>query len=68
MSGKDELNFGNETTWPLQENGRQVADATVAAGEGFMFKLLKEHPELQADLPKEERTHWSDHLASFLNL
>jgi hypothetical protein len=68
LSGKKELTFGNETTWPLQENGREVASATVAAGEGFMFKQLKDLGEAQANLSLEERTHWSSHLANFLNL
>ena len=45
LSGLDELKFDNQTTWPLQVNGRQVAQETLQAGEGTIFKLFDEFME-----------------------
>ena len=43
LSGKAELEFDNANTWPLQVNGRQVAQETLAAGEGTVWNLLDEY-------------------------
>ena len=36
------LNFSNNNTWPMQENGRADAKTAIAAGEGESFKKFKE--------------------------
>ena len=45
LSGKKELTFNNETTWPLQEDGRNVAQQTLNAGQGAFFNHLDEFIE-----------------------
>jgi len=64
LSGTKELEFNNATTWPLQENGRQVAQETLAAGEGAIFKLLDEYTE-STNL-KKQHGHWINYLTSKL--
>jgi predicted acylesterase/phospholipase RssA len=61
LSGKAELQFDNATTWPLQENGRQIAQETLAAGEGTVFKLLDEYHK-DAKIKKEY-----GHFINYLN-
>jgi hypothetical protein len=38
----NELEFSNEATWPLQEEGRQNARDMLLKEEGFGFKKLQE--------------------------
>lgn len=41
----NELDFSNEATWPLQEEGRADAMAALSQEQGFGFKLLNEWVE-----------------------
>jgi len=36
------LDFRNETTWPMQEHGRDQAQQAMQQGDGFGFKALDE--------------------------
>jgi len=64
LSGLAELTFDNANTWPLQENGRQVAMTTLQAGEGTVFKYLEEYHASQ-DL-KKKHGHWLNYMNSKL--
>ena len=64
LSGLDELKFDNATTWPLQVNGRQVAQETLQAGDSTIFKLFDEYTE--SDELKKAHGHWVNYLSSKL--
>jgi len=64
LSGLAELTFDNANTWPLQENGRQMAQLTLQAGEGTVFKMLDEYHASES--LKKEHGHWVNYVNSKL--
>ena len=66
LSGKKELTFTNETTWPLQEDGRNVAQQTLNAGQGAFFKHLDDF--VDSETLKEEHQTLRNYVKSILNL
>ena len=53
LSGFDELSFGSEKTWPMQELGRQQAqDALNSSNVNELFHAYHQDEALQATYPK----------------
>ena len=65
LEGKSELEFNNETTWPIQEEGRKDAKDALAQEHGKSFMHLAEwtgDQELVNSFPD-----FRDYLSSIIN-
>lgn len=60
------LDFRNQTTWPLQEQGRKQAKEMLELGEGTGFRALKEWQEASKDFKQEYDDSFMTYLRSFL--
>lgn len=60
------LDFRNETTWPLQEQGRNQAKETLQMGEGTGFRALKDWQQASKEIQVEYEGSFIKYLRSFL--
>ena len=72
LDGLKMLNFEPELTWPLQEDGRATAEATVnsglgASGLGKGFEAVKNWVENKDELQSKYK-HFKDYFNAYLNL
>ena len=63
------LNFSNNNTWPMQENGRADAQTALDAGAGESFKQFKEwirtrdmHGQTVKEFVQEYVQNWLTHI------
>ena len=60
------LDFRNETTWPLQEQGRKQAQEMLQLGEGTGFRALKDWREAPKEMQTEFDGNFFNYLRSFM--
>ena len=59
------LDFRNETTWPMQEDGREQAKKVLQMGEGTGFKALEDW-EADPEGMEEKWGSFKDYYHSFM--
>ena len=60
------LDFRNQTTWPLQEYGREQAKEVLQMGEGTGFRALKDWQEAPEEMHEQYEGSFIKYLRSFL--